>query len=146
MDAEIPAKRVVDPGGRDGCRAPIPWDATGLHGWHSDPWLPFPPQPDAHNLATLRAQPGSILAWYRTLLRLRRAEPELLDGPCELVDLGQDVLAFTRGGELLVVLNFGTAPVALPRPHTVLAASDGLAPGSAVTEVGSRVAVVARRA
>ena len=25
--------RVVDPGGRDGCRAPIPWDATRGHGW-----------------------------------------------------------------------------------------------------------------
>jgi alpha-glucosidase len=27
-DADVPADRVVDPGGRDGCRAPIPWDAS----------------------------------------------------------------------------------------------------------------------
>ena len=27
------ADRVVDPGGRDGCRAPIPWDAEPGHGW-----------------------------------------------------------------------------------------------------------------
>ena len=27
-DAVVPPDRVVDPGGRDGCRAPIPWDAT----------------------------------------------------------------------------------------------------------------------
>jgi alpha-glucosidase len=25
-DAEVPSERVLDPGGRDGCRAPLPWD------------------------------------------------------------------------------------------------------------------------
>ena len=29
----MPADRVVDPGGRDGCRAPIPWTAAPDHGW-----------------------------------------------------------------------------------------------------------------
>ena len=51
LDAVIPADRQVDPGGRDGCRAPIPWDGGGDHGWPAvgddGPWLPFPP--DAGN-------------------------------------------------------------------------------------------------
>ena len=34
LDAEVPAEARVDPGGRDGSRAPIPWDAP--HGWPSD--------------------------------------------------------------------------------------------------------------
>ena len=46
-DAEIPPERRRDPGGRDGTRAPIPWDATPNHGWaSSDPWLPWPPEAD----------------------------------------------------------------------------------------------------
>lgn len=40
-DATIPPDAVVDPGGRDGCRAPIPWSAAALHGWGPAPWLPF---------------------------------------------------------------------------------------------------------
>ena len=32
-DAQVPAARVLDPGGRDGCRAPIPWEAGPTHGW-----------------------------------------------------------------------------------------------------------------
>ena len=45
-DAEVPAERVVDPGGRDGCRAPLPWDASAGHGWgEGEPWLPWPPGP-----------------------------------------------------------------------------------------------------
>ena len=29
----VPPDRVVDPGGRDGCRAPIPWTSAPTHGW-----------------------------------------------------------------------------------------------------------------
>ncbi len=56
LDAEVPPDRVVDPGGRDGCRAPIPWTAEPLHGWHGDTWLPFAPEVDRRNVATLRAR------------------------------------------------------------------------------------------
>jgi alpha-glucosidase len=43
-DADVPPERRLDPGGRDGCRAPIPWTASGWHGWASGrPWLPWPP-------------------------------------------------------------------------------------------------------
>ena len=33
LDADVPPDRAVDPGGRDGCRAPIPWSADERHGW-----------------------------------------------------------------------------------------------------------------
>ena len=32
-DAVISAARTLDPGGRDGCRAPIPWEPVPDHGW-----------------------------------------------------------------------------------------------------------------
>ena len=70
LDAVIPADRRVDPGGRDGCRAPIPWDGGGDHGWpgvgDAGTWLPFPPdagqpQPPAAR-ATTRLDPPSVPA------------------------------------------------------------------------------------
>ena len=45
QDAQVPPERVVDPGGRDGCRAPIPWTTDPGHGWPAEPWLPWPPEP-----------------------------------------------------------------------------------------------------
>ena len=47
------------PGGRDGCRAPIPWDGgrrprLGRRG----AWLPWPPEADARNVAALRDDTG----------------------------------------------------------------------------------------
>src|SRR4029079_7633971 len=52
-DAVVPPERVLDPGGRDGCRAPFPWTPRPDHGWGTtDPWLPWPPDPDTDNAAT----------------------------------------------------------------------------------------------
>jgi alpha-glucosidase len=49
QDATVPPDRVVDPGGRDGCRAPIPWTPDADHGWAADPWLPWPDALDGHD-------------------------------------------------------------------------------------------------
>ncbi len=80
VDADIPVDRIVDPGLRDGCRAPIPWDASPLHGWMTDPWLPFPPEPDVRNVTSQRHDDGSILHFYRRLLALRAATDALHGG------------------------------------------------------------------
>jgi len=77
LDAVVSADRVVDPGGRDGCRGPIPWDSTPLHGWATDPWLPFPPAADTDNVATQHSRPDSMLHWYHRLLALRSSTPAL---------------------------------------------------------------------
>ena len=72
----VPADRVVDPGGRDGCRAPIPWDAEPGHGWPvAEPWLPWPPDAERLNVASEQADPDSMLHLYRRLLAARRASP-----------------------------------------------------------------------
>jgi alpha-glucosidase len=65
-DAAVPAERVVDPGGRDGCRAPIPWTAAAPHGW-SDPWLPLPPDAAERSVEAQCGDPASVLALYRRL-------------------------------------------------------------------------------
>jgi alpha-glucosidase len=95
-DAIIPAERVVDPGGRDGCRAPIPWTAGTGHGWAGEPWLPWPPTPTVRNATTQRQEPGSVLHLHRDLLAARRASDALRFGSLEILDLHPEVLAYRR--------------------------------------------------
>lgn len=130
-DAEIPPARALDPDGRDGCRAPIPWDPGPAHGWASaDPWLPWPPEPDTRNAERLRADPGSILHLYRALLAARRASPALTGGEFAWFDAPPGVLAYTRTAAWdrhTVVVNFTNVarPTGLDAAHQVLVSSQG---------------------
>ena len=88
--------RVVDPGGRDGCRAPIPWTRKPGHGWVTDPWLPFPPDAVARSVEAQSADPTSVLHLYRRLLQARRASPALATGALTLLACPDGVLAWRR--------------------------------------------------
>ena len=129
-DAEVPDDRVVDPGGRDGCRAPIPWEPGPSHGWPTaEPWLPWPSDADRRNAASLREDPTSILHLYRDLIAARRDSTALRRGDLTLLDAGEDVLAYRRvdGDEVrTVVVNFADAPctVDLPGDWRVTIATD----------------------
>lgn len=95
-DAEVPADRVVDPGGRDGCRAPIPWERAEGFGWRGDPWLPWPPEPNERNVEMLEEDPTSILHLYRRLLALRRQSPALRVGNWTWLPAPDGALAYQR--------------------------------------------------
>lgn len=131
LDAEVPDHRVVDPGGRDGCRAPIPWTAADGHGWAGEPWLPFAPEADVRSVEAQRADEGSILWLYKRLLAARKASPALRRGALRLLDAGADVVAFERldagGDRRLVLVSMADEAAALPA---------GLTDGS-VVEVAS---------
>ncbi len=91
-DAAVPPDRVVDPGGRDGCRAPVPWTAEAPHGWAgAEPWLPFPPDAGARSVEAQRADESSILHLYRRLLAARRASAALRAGDFAFLDDAADV-------------------------------------------------------
>ncbi len=117
-DALIPPERVRDPGGRDGCRAPIPWTAARDHGWGvSDPWLPWPPDAATRNVETLRSDRTSILHLYRRLLAARRASPALRLGRFTEIAAPTGVLAYRREHDRdrrVVVVNFRDAAVHVP--------------------------------
>ena len=131
-DAVISPERVVDPGGRDGCRAPIPWTAEPDHGWTSDPWLPFPPDAAARSVEAQRTDPASMAWLYKRLLAARKASPALQGGALTLLDdAGAGLLAWERAGSgdrravVVDVAGFGgLVPEAL-RSWTVVVASDG---------------------
>ena len=131
-DAVIPPDRVVDPGGRDGCRAPIPWDATPTHGWAAEePWLPWPPDPAARNAATQEDDPASMLHLYRHALAARRSSAALRQGTFQWVDAPDGVLAWERtsGPErVLVAVNMTGAAARLDAAAgewSLLVSSDG---------------------
>jgi alpha-glucosidase len=135
-DAVVPADRVVDPGGRDGCRAPMPWDATSGHGWPgAEPWLPWPPEPEIRNVAGLRADGSSILNLYRRLTAARRASAALRTGSVTLLASPEGVLAYQRrhGGDVRTVLvNVAGQPadVVLDGRWLVEVAADGAGEGA----------------
>lgn len=109
-DAVVSPERVVDPHGRDGCRAPIPWTADGDdergHGWPTPPWLPFPENAVTHAADEQIHDPDSMLALYRELLALRRRHDVLRRGGAEFAAADGDVIRFERrlGDDRVVVL------------------------------------------
>jgi alpha-glucosidase len=112
LDAEVPAAQQQDPAGRrDGCRSPIPWDATPTHGWtREDNWLPFPPEAETRNVAAQQADADSIANLYRRVIAARTASPALQAGSLDLLEGPPTVLAFARAHEndrRVVVVNMG---------------------------------------
>jgi alpha-glucosidase len=135
-DAVVPPERVVDPGGRDGCRAPIPWTAGDGHDWAAEPWLPWPPDAAARSVEAERADPESVLHLYHRLLAARRASPALRLGALEPLSAPDGALAYRRrcGDDTrIVVVNYADTPcrLSLPGPQVVEVASDGVGEGAA---------------
>ncbi|MFN3215232.1 MAG: alpha-amylase family glycosyl hydrolase [Acidimicrobiales bacterium] len=142
-DAEIPADRVVDPGGRDGCRAPVPWTIDAGHGWGADPWLPFVEDAAALSVEAQREDPGSTLHLYRSLLALRRRTPALHRGAQRLLESPEGVVAWERtNGEdrVVVAVNFTSEPRSMDLTGEVLLSSlvggDRAAQGSSTADAG----------
>ncbi len=122
-DVAVPPELVQDPWernvpglglGRDPVRTPMPWIGEPGGGFTTGrPWLPLGEANLRANVAAEAEEPGSMLALYRALLRLRRAEPALAIGSVAEVAATEQVLAYARAdGErrLLVALNMSDGP------------------------------------
>jgi alpha-glucosidase len=108
-DAQIPLDQRVDPGGRDGCRSPLPWTTDTLHGWSAEPWLPFADDSRELSVSCQRDREDSMLHFTRKLLELRRHHSALRRGRIERLSVDDDVLSFERvdgGSRIHVVVNF----------------------------------------
>lgn len=98
-DAEVPADRVVDPGGRDGCRAPLPWTSAPGCGWPDPAWLPLPPDAAALSIAAQREDPASALHLTRRLIALRAAQEVLVRGTQRVLGTDDGIPAGVLGLE-----------------------------------------------
>jgi alpha-glucosidase len=121
-DAEIPADAVVDIDGRDPERAPIPWEPPSVAGPGAGfttgvPWLPLVAGAERLAASVQRDDPRSDLAYWRTLIALRRDQPALgPEGSQRLLDSGDAVLAWVRGTgdeRLLIAINMSPERVLL---------------------------------
>jgi alpha-glucosidase len=129
-DASIPPEREVDPGGRDGCRAPIPWTRDADHGWGPDPWLPFPPDAGIRSAEAQQDDPTSVLHLYRRILAARRASPALRHGTMEVLPSAEGTLVWHRvqgQDERIVAISFSddVAELSLGGSWSVEVTSDG---------------------
>ncbi|MDF3302984.1 glycoside hydrolase family 13 protein [Streptomyces tropicalis] len=137
--ADLPTEVLQDPiweqtghvrKGRDGCRVPLPWTASGpSYGFGSGAaWLPQPEGFAAYAVEVQDGVEGSTLELYRRALRLRR---KLLAG--ETLTWAEDgpagVLGFARGDGWRCVTNCSGAAVPLPPGEVLLSSApvtDGL--------------------
>jgi len=122
-DRQDPRSITTGEPGRDGCRVPLPWAGERApYGFGPGPGRTWIPQPDGWAEVTVEAQesdPGSTLAFYRAALAARRGFAETAGDVVELLDLGENVLAFRRG-PVVCVLNCGTSAVDLPDGELLL--------------------------
>jgi alpha-glucosidase len=101
--------------GRDGCRAPMQWNASEHAGFSSgDPWLPLHPDYSTRNVALQAQDPSSLLNFYKQLLAFRKTHPVLVHGDIKFLSTSsRHVLAFLRSykdDSMLVLLNFSAFP------------------------------------
>ena len=106
---------------RDKARTPLQWKNAPNGGFcpsGAAPWLPVNPNfAQGVNVADQLADPGSLLNFYRRMLRLRRSTPALIEGDYQPLDAGgEPCLVYLRAVSsqtCLVALNFSAAPVTL---------------------------------
>jgi len=159
-DAEVPTEREVDPGGRDGCRAPMPWTSEPGCGWPDPAWLPLPPDAAALSVAAQEADPASALHLTRRLIALRSSHEVLVRGAQRVLGaadgIPDGVLGFVRelGDARMVTLaemagRTATVPAFADGAWVVRIGSDGAAAGEGGTFDGTLpadTAVVLERA
>jgi glycosidase len=121
-----------DRAGRDRHRTPMPWDGSPHAGFSTgEPWLEIQVPADG-TAAEQQTDRGSMFAWYRELIALRRR----LRGNVELVDTHPGVVSFRREKHV-ITLNFSDTPQPPPPGGELVLATPAsdlvvLEPGGAI--------------
>jgi oligo-1,6-glucosidase len=107
---------------RDNARTPMQWNGTAHAGFtDGDPWLPVNPNYEEINVERARADPESVLEYYRALIALR-SDPDLKEALVygtyeDLLPAHDSLWAYTRtagdGEGVFVLLNFADDPTSL---------------------------------
>ncbi|MCX7218667.1 MAG: alpha-amylase family glycosyl hydrolase [Burkholderiales bacterium] len=133
-EADLPYEVLQDPvgltfwpesKGRDGCRTPMPWDASLKHAGFTEgkPWLPVPSE-HAQSAVSLQEQaPLSSLHFARNIIAWRKTVAQLSAGDILFYDAPEPVLALRRDlpdmPAVLVVLNLGAEEIAFDFPESL---------------------------
>ena len=115
IGADIPKfMETIKFASRDNGRTPFQWDATGNAGFTTGtPWINVNPNYKTINAAAQEKDPNSTLNYFRKMVKLRKALPELVYGKYDLLERDNEkVYAYTRtynGKKVLVLLNFSSS-------------------------------------
>ena len=96
---------------RDNGRTPMQWSGNSNAGFtRGTPWIRVNPDYRSVNVAAAERDTGSVLHYFRRMIRLRKSEPTLVYGRYQLLDReNPDVFAYTRrlnGRTLMAALSF----------------------------------------
>jgi alpha-amylase len=106
-------------------RTPMPWDGTPGGGFTTAaPWIAFSTGHETVNVAAETGDPGSLLSYYRTLLRSRATSTALRGGAIELLaapDADPGLLAYLRvaADERVLVVHNLSARTVTAGPYSV---------------------------
>ena len=108
--------------GRDGCRTPMVWERSNLHGGFSSAartWLPVSHEHLAHAASVQEDDPGALIHHYRRIIAFRRAHPALTRGDHDGVKVSGEVVHFMRSDAsetLFCAVNLSDTPSDCPMP------------------------------
>ena len=106
---------VRNPGatsGRDGCRTPMPWNASDQNGFSvGESWINAEPRPRPQTVTGQQADPAAPLHRYRSLIRVRKQHPDLWSAALTWIDTADERVAALRRGRAAVVANLADQPV-----------------------------------
>lgn len=140
-DVELPDSARQDPTwfrtkheryGRDGCRVPIPWEATApAYGFNNTgaSWLPQPTDWAGYARDAQVGVAGSTLELYTAALKLRAERGLGLGSVSWVSGYPSSVLAFTNG-EVTVIANLGAESITLPSGRVLLSSEPVGAPST----------------
>ena len=157
-ESEVPEAARQDPywlrsgqKGRDGCRTPMPWNASGPGFGFTvgTPWLPFDDQAPVRNVDSEAGDASSALNLYRQLIAARRelrsmrvGTPRWPDGDDGAVVVEQEL---SDGSTLLVACNCADTDVNVTVPSgadLVVATGEAKLAGGVLTLPGATTAWV----
>mgnify|MGYP000732900647 CR=1 FL=1 len=124
--------------GRDGCRVSLPWQAGlgAANGFNTTgkSWLPQPAIYEQYSRDLQEPEPASTLNLYKHALELRR-QLKLGEGSFKWLDemVSDGVLGY-RNGNVLVIHNFGSAPIKLPVGKVLASSLHGMHEGHDLVE------------
>jgi alpha-glucosidase len=115
--------------GRDGCRVPIPWEASApAFGFSStgESWLPQPDHYGEYARDKQEGVAGSTLELYKSLLKLRKSHNLGLGTFDWVEDYCSDHSLGYQNNGILVIANFDGEPIQLPKGEVLVTSQVGL--------------------
>ncbi len=122
---------MIGSGAHEYIRSPMQWTDGSKAGFTTGtPWQPVNSNYRQYNVLVEQQDPGSLLEWYKQLIRLRNTTPALRRGTHEPISASAaPVLAFVRNADQETVLCVANTSAAAQSAVTLTGSASSLEPG-----------------